>query len=111
MTSLLPANNLLVTAVHAFEPFATPYSRAAANIAMKPMLESKITAYPFGLADRKDALQVKVNVQDTNTVGVSIAGTTVDTEETLHIASAAEHPRHCQGGPAAPRREGRLPGV
>ena len=88
LTSLLLANNPKVTAVHAFEPFATPYARAAANIAMNPRLEPKITAYPFGLADRKEALEVKV--QDTNTVGVSIAGTSVGAEETIHIASAAE---------------------
>ena len=88
LTSLLLANNPMIKAVHSFEPFATPYARAAANIAMNPSLEPKITTYPFGLADRKEALQVKV--QDTNTVGVSIAGTSVGAEETIHIASAAE---------------------
>ena len=88
LTSLLLANNPMVAAVYSFEPFATPYARAAANIAMNPRLEPKITAYPFGLADRTEALKVKV--QDTNTVGVSIAGTSVGAEEIIHIASAAE---------------------
>lgn len=88
LTSLLLANNPMVAAVHSFEPFATPFARAHANIALNPLLEPKITAYPFGLADRKEALRVKV--QDTNTVGVSIAGTSVGVEETIHIAPAAE---------------------
>lgn len=88
MTSLHMSNNDSVLKVCSYEPFASPFHRALKNIGLNKSLSKKIVPNNWGLSNRNEILYV--NSQENNTIGVSIAGTTVGDREQIEIRSASE---------------------
>ncbi len=71
--SLTKANDPHVLHVYGFEPIAKTYQLAQRNFSMNPELESKISAFNFGLSDKDE--QVEVRFCNNEIMSVSSEGT------------------------------------
>ena len=85
--SLALARNPDIETVFSYEPFATPFRRAARNFERNSGFSAKIHPTNCGLADRNEVLEIKSS-PDT-TISVSIRGVKTGELERIRIMDAA----------------------
>lgn len=86
--SLAFAANAEIDTVYAYEPFVTPFNRAAENFRRNPTLAKKVLAANLGLADRDEEIDVKSD--PSATIGTSIKGIGAGRLERIRVRDAAK---------------------
>ncbi len=92
LTTLRLAASPHVREVHAFEPFASTFARAAANVSLNPALQDKIHMHNFGLLDRETELTTHVNSRDSGSYSVFGPGQGEPVKIQLRDATATLRP-------------------
>lgn len=88
LASLLLAAKPFVKEVHAFEPFASTFERACANLGLNPDIAHKITAYNLGLEDKDEDKTVLIR-DDRPSGAFTTTGWRVGTPQVISIRNAA----------------------